>query len=313
MTSYEIPASDIKVSSYLRDHCVPSDGRLHGNYQNYQAWVANGQVSVDLQFLQVDFGRNRYVTAIATQERFQNNQYVTSYAVSYSTTCTTWSTIKEESGADKIFPGNAASDESVVTNMLPEIYFISADIIKIKSRIKSQLDFSKVLVIRGQPGLPEYSSYWRSTGFTKGLDLLEVSWAYLRVRVIRETLDQCSNYVNLNDDSRLSSRVTSSVYNDNANLNESNWYLFTGKTGYYRLPNKVVSRGRCGATAHCWMNGTHPTVQEGVVKRSVCFHGNSGVCQFSVPVYVRNCFSFFVYKLKKLVESWDARYCADGN
>ncbi|XP_048580273.1 uncharacterized protein LOC5514016 isoform X2 [Nematostella vectensis] len=131
---------------------------------------------------------------------------------------------------------------------------------------------------------------------------------YLRVK---EPLSMCSNYATLNDDSRLLSRVTSLLISDDVSINETNWYQFTGKAGYYHFPGHVVPEGRCGATASGWMSGTHPSVSEGVVKRTVCFHSNSQECRYSVSVYVRNCFGFYVYKLRKLDAAWNARYCVD--
>ncbi|XP_001635379.3 uncharacterized protein LOC5515207 [Nematostella vectensis] len=130
--------------------------------------------------------------------------------------------------------------------------------------------------------------------------------------LVKEPLSMCSNYVTLADDSRLSSRVTATLQTDDVSLNESNWYLLTGQTGYYRLPVRAVPEGRCGATSSGWMNGGHPSVQDGVVKRTVCFHSNAEVCRYSVTILVRNCFGYHVYRFKKLDASWNARYCAEN-
>ncbi|XP_032233565.2 uncharacterized protein LOC5508875 isoform X2 [Nematostella vectensis] len=130
--------------------------------------------------------------------------------------------------------------------------------------------------------------------------------------LVKEPLSMCSNYVTLADDSRLFSRVTATLQTDDVSLNESNWYLLTGQTGYYRLPVRAVPEGRCGATSSGWMNGGHPSVQDGVVKRTVCFHSNAQMCRYSVTILVRNCFGYHVYRFKKLDASWNARYCAEN-
>jgi hypothetical protein len=87
--------------------------------------------------------------------------------------------------------------------------------------------------------------------------------------------------------------------------------MFYGTKGYYRIPNKCVPQNRCSAAATGYIDGNLPTIYDGIVKRKVCFHSNGNCCHFSTYIYVRNCYLFYVYKLKKLNLSWSARHCAE--
>jgi len=81
---------------------------------------------------------------------------------------------------------------------------------------------------------------------------------------------------------------------DNALL--EGWYRFNSATGA-RIPDYCVNRYMCTTHASGWLNGTQPSLQEGAVNRTVCFHWNSGCCQWSKTIMVRNCGPFFTYRL----------------
>lgn len=120
----------------------------------------------------------------------------------------------------------------------------------------------------------------------------------------------CSKYQSLSDGSR-SVTSSASYINDDSKLNETDWYVFKNNNNYLRIPTTCVPENRCGATAPGHMQGDLPTVGEGIVKRKVCFHSNENCCHYSVDIYVRNCYMFYVYNLKRLDESWTARHCAE--
>jgi hypothetical protein len=113
------------------------------------------------------------------------------------------------------------------------------------------------------------------------------------------------------DDSRLTSKPAPNPFSDNTNIIESDWYVLYGTNGFYRIPNKCVPQNHCGAVAPGYIDGDLPAVSDGLVKRKVCFHSNGNCCHFSVFIYVRNCYMFYVYQLKKLDLSWKARYCVE--
>ena len=57
-----------------------------------------------------------------------------------------------------------------------------------------------------------------------------------------------------------------------------------------------------------WMNGTHPTVSEGKVTRTVCYHWVSNCCSWSNNIEVLNCGKYYIYKHLSPVDC-HSRYC----
>ena len=57
------------------------------------------------------------------------------------------------------------------------------------------------------------------------------------------------------------------------------------------------------------MNGGQPTVAEGQVTRTACFHAHSNCCYFSTNIKVRNCGSYYVYYLSGTANACALRYC----
>ena len=88
------------------------------------------------------------------------------------------------------------------------------------------------------------------------------------------------------------------------------WYRFSGAAGN-QIAESCVDMFRCGTSRPGWLNGSHPTVDEGAVQRRVCFSYISDCCYFSTYIRVRNCGGFFVYQLKPLGYCY-ARYCGNG-
>ena len=88
------------------------------------------------------------------------------------------------------------------------------------------------------------------------------------------------------------------------------WYRFSGAAGN-QMAETCVDFYRCGTSAPGWVNGSHPTVNEGAVQRRVCFGGHGNCCHFSTYIRVRNCGGFYVYQLKPLTYC-NLRYCGNG-
>ena len=91
----------------------------------------------------------------------------------------------------------------------------------------------------------------------------------------------------------------------------TSWYRFQGAAGD-RMPDKCVLRFRCGTTHPGWLNGTHPTIADGVVTRTVCFSGMTDCCLWHNIIQVKNCSSYYVYELQR--SSWRSpvRYCGNA-
>ena len=85
------------------------------------------------------------------------------------------------------------------------------------------------------------------------------------------------------------------------------WYRFEGDAGT-RMPTTCVDRGKCGTDFPGWLKDGHPTVADGEVVREVCFHAFSNCCDASKYIKVKNCSSYYVYKLGA-TSGCALRYC----
>ena len=121
--------------------------------------------------------------------------------------------------------------------------------------------------------------------------------------------DPCYNYQILSDANRKSSYVTP-VYGPqlcDKSLPEG-WYRFVGAAGT-RMPTTRVPAYRCGTDWSGWLDGAHPTVEDGVVNRKVCFTDRTSDCKATKTTSVKNCGSYFIYKLQP-PPTCDSRYCS---
>jgi len=91
--------------------------------------------------------------------------------------------------------------------------------------------------------------------------------------------------------------------------NGAGWHRFTGAAGT-QMPEAVPAINTCGTHAPGWLNGTHPTPEQGVVARQVCFNWNGDTCNWSANVEVVNCSGFYLYNLPN-TPACHLRYCAE--
>ena len=111
------------------------------------------------------------------------------------------------------------------------------------------------------------------------------------------TGSECSNYtVDTEADRSVSFPREQSTYKCDRVTIVPGWYRFNGTAGS-KMPTYCVAKRMCNTDATGWLNGAHPTLQEGVVSRTVCFHWGSSCCNWAVTVQIRNCGLFFVYNL----------------
>ena len=81
------------------------------------------------------------------------------------------------------------------------------------------------------------------------------------------SVDGCKNYEVLSEADRAQTNTSrNSTKCDDKLL--TGWYRFQGAAGD-RMADKCVPQFHCGTDAPGWLNGTHPTVAEGVVTRTV--------------------------------------------
>ncbi|XP_063691658.1 uncharacterized protein LOC134823987 [Bolinopsis microptera] len=85
---------------------------------------------------------------------------------------------------------------------------------------------------------------------------------------------------------------------DDTQLTPGNWYRFTAFLG--KMPEYSMSINSCGFVYPGYLQGTHPTRQEGIKNYNICFSTsmtNEGqACKFA---RVRNCGSYYVYQMQK--------------
>ena len=118
---------------------------------------------------------------------------------------------------------------------------------------------------------------------------------------------ECNQYKILNDSDRHSDFGRGQKCDKQ--LTED-WYRFSAGAGT-SIATHCLPDHRCGTDLPGWMDGAHPTVDEGVVSRKVCFSGWSECCYRNITINVRNCSSFFVYRLKPVQDCY-WRYCGQS-
>ena len=94
---------------------------------------------------------------------------------------------------------------------------------------------------------------------------------------------------------------------DSSSLILGKWYRFVGDAGT-KMPTQCVPDNRCGAALSGWLKGGHPTLADGEVYSEVCFTRRGDCCKKSMNIKVKDCGSYFIYKLQK-VPACDLRYC----
>lgn len=116
----------------------------------------------------------------------------------------------------------------------------------------------------------------------------------------------CTGYAQLSTaDRHVSSRNISIALCDFSIVTK--WYRFTGSAGT-SMPESCPAEFQCTTHAPGWLNGIHPTVAEGEVTRTVCYHYSGSCCYWSSTIKVLNCGGFYVYELKPTT-GCSLRYC----
>ncbi|PVD18261.1 hypothetical protein C0Q70_20810 [Pomacea canaliculata] len=92
------------------------------------------------------------------------------------------------------------------------------------------------------------------------------------------------------------------------------WYRFV-VDAESKMPETCVNNFKCGTTVPIWLNGTHPSVSDGIQTRRACANFQSGgasytpCCGQAVNIGVKNCEGFFIYYLHP-TPACPMAYCA---
>lgn len=116
--------------------------------------------------------------------------------------------------------------------------------------------------------------------------------------------DVCQDYQRLTDPIRKHDFATENPECDQA---LSGWYRFERGAGTQMVTN-CPPKGSCNADYPIWLKGDHPTVAEGTVPRMGCINKGHHCCEVQLHIQVKNCSSYYVYKLGNLRDC-NARYC----
>ena len=118
---------------------------------------------------------------------------------------------------------------------------------------------------------------------------------------------ECFNHMVIDDDSRrVGSTFTHDTVRCDSDLAEG-WYRFINRK---RMSTQCADTHACNTDYPGWLVSGHPSVSWGRVRRKVCFgqKSSSSCCSYHTYITVRNCGSFYVYKLKP-TPACHLRYC----
>ncbi|CAG2238262.1 unnamed protein product [Mytilus edulis] len=85
------------------------------------------------------------------------------------------------------------------------------------------------------------------------------------------------------------------------------WYRIISRSGT-DMPTSAQDMYSCGTKNPIWLNGALPSVEDGIVTRTVCTQTSSGSCDSSWDINIKNCTDYNVYYLKSSQVS-DSAYC----
>lgn len=121
--------------------------------------------------------------------------------------------------------------------------------------------------------------------------------------------DPCYKYQNLTSpDRNLNNMETPDTFSCDFSL-PVKWYRFQGAAGR-RLPTECPPSDRCHTKSPAWLDENQlPQERQGVkTDIKVCFKSGENCCGRRINIHVKNCGSYFVYRLFG-TPSCDLRYC----
>ncbi|PFX29309.1 Uromodulin [Stylophora pistillata] len=119
-------------------------------------------------------------------------------------------------------------------------------------------------------------------------------------------VDTCFHYKHLNETNRKNNYKTPLKFVLCDKQLQEGWYRFVGAAGT-KMPTTRVPAFRCGTNWSGWLNGAHPTVEDGMVAKEVCFSDRDTGCKYWTTIHVKNCEFYFIYKLRST--ACHSRYC----
>ena len=124
---------------------------------------------------------------------------------------------------------------------------------------------------------------------------------------------ECQNYQILSNGDRKNTYMSAYTAGNRVGCDNNlgpSWFRFLGDAGT-QMATSCLEINRCGTHAPGWLNGTHPTVDEGQVTRKACFRYWNDCCVWFIDIQVRNCGDFYIYYINKTPpeHTCHLRYC----
>ena len=102
MESGHLPDSALSASTFYNAACIPQFGRLNKIPASGKAGAWCAKSNDGNQWLQISFGRQTTVTKVATQGRYDADQWVTSYSLLHSVDGAHWVWYRLSNGHIKV-------------------------------------------------------------------------------------------------------------------------------------------------------------------------------------------------------------------
>uniref|UniRef100_A0A672QKQ0 Uncharacterized LOC107595185 n=1 Tax=Sinocyclocheilus grahami TaxID=75366 RepID=A0A672QKQ0_SINGR len=136
---------------------------------------------------------------------------------------------------------------------------------------------------------------------------------FSNISITAPPVDPCYNYNVLDDPWRSTNNQHSSQIMCDTWVSWNGWYRLFIQGQSVQMPDTCVEEYSCGTHAPLWLDGGHPTVEDGVVTRDVCGHWNNDCCAFlSNPIKVKACpEDYYVYEFVSPT-TCSLAYCADA-
>ncbi|XP_068103438.1 uromodulin-like [Hyperolius riggenbachi] len=133
----------------------------------------------------------------------------------------------------------------------------------------------------------------------KGFECIKQKGSYTCV-------DPCLDYTMLNEPWR----STSVSSGDQCDITKTGWFRFTGNGGSH-IPEMCIAEQRCSTGATMWINGSHPSLDEGIVTYRACASWSGNCCHWSTTVQIKACpLRYHVYNIHG-TPSCPLAYCTD--
>ncbi|XP_041942745.1 pancreatic secretory granule membrane major glycoprotein GP2 isoform X3 [Alosa sapidissima] len=181
-------------------------------------------------------------------------------------------------------------------------------------RVSSVLKGEKHLIVhlRKSNGTAVCTTPEKMSVLKGGLLLLQMFLHTPRAAASAEESDPCHNHTVLNEAWRATTNLDQSDNKCDRSVKWLGWYRMFYLGMSVQIPEVCVPTQRCGTDAPLWLDGPHPSLEDGIVTRSVCGHWSKNCCHFkSSSIQVKTCpGNYSVYELVA-PSGCSLAYCAD--